>query len=367
MISWNFRPISWSFDVSSLMILVGEDEEMNYRLSQRSLLECAAAAPVIGLQTYIRSYTLLHEINGSETYFSPYGCKAAPLRNPRLKNAIEVHKLLEDGRYSAYKIPTSSNRRHRDGHLTACHIVMWLWFLFTWIFFGSILALLLLKESTWIGFANSSILSGWSIIVRLIEYHRVRPAPGSATTRPDDPDAIFILGRSRSGFVLEGSRQDVKDWTSRGLSYHASSIIPALACQGFTRIVSSLILALIFTTIPNGSTMDQTAFILLNVIGQVNVLVGRYLNGWACLECLETLPESSENVPSRTHIWGLLLRRFKHVGRGDNAWVEAAALLPKTNAWEEWQQCVVECEDRDAKSLYNECLEREMGHKSEMD
>lgn len=51
----------------------------------------------------------------------------------------------------------------------------------------------------------------------------------------------------------------------------------------------------------------------------------------------------------------------------NNAWVKAAGLLPKTNVWDEWQQCVVEDEDRDAKSLYDQCFEEEKWHKSGMD
>ena len=39
----------WSFDVSSLMILVGEAEEQKYRLAGRLFLESLVAAPVSGL------------------------------------------------------------------------------------------------------------------------------------------------------------------------------------------------------------------------------------------------------------------------------------------------------------------------------
>jgi hypothetical protein len=43
----------WSFDVSSLMVLNGEGEELTYRLTQRSLMQCLALVPVVGLQNYV--------------------------------------------------------------------------------------------------------------------------------------------------------------------------------------------------------------------------------------------------------------------------------------------------------------------------
>jgi hypothetical protein len=97
----------WTLDVSSLIVLISEDEERNYRLSRRSLLQCLVAAPVVGLQNYVRSYSMLLDTS-AETYFSPYGVKSAPLRNIQLSNAIKINKLLEDGKYTVFEISTDS-------------------------------------------------------------------------------------------------------------------------------------------------------------------------------------------------------------------------------------------------------------------
>jgi hypothetical protein len=77
----------WSFDLSSFMVLVGEDEESNYRLMRRSIYELLSAAPVAGLQSYLRSYSTITDKVGP-TYISQLGGKSAPLRNMRLANTI---------------------------------------------------------------------------------------------------------------------------------------------------------------------------------------------------------------------------------------------------------------------------------------
>ncbi|RYO88450.1 hypothetical protein DL766_004293 [Monosporascus sp. MC13-8B] len=105
----SYSPQSWSFDVSSFMILVSEGEELRYRLSQRDLMQSIVAAPVVGLQCYIRSYDLLLE-PGSLQYFSPRGCKSAPLRHARLEHAIRLQGLLKDGSYSVFRIPPRAQK-----------------------------------------------------------------------------------------------------------------------------------------------------------------------------------------------------------------------------------------------------------------
>lgn len=85
------------FDASALMVLISENEELKYRLSGRNLLQALCAAPVAGIQTYLKSYDVLLEPI-SYTYFSPYGGKSAPLRNLASENAIKRGRLLEDGK-----------------------------------------------------------------------------------------------------------------------------------------------------------------------------------------------------------------------------------------------------------------------------
>jgi hypothetical protein len=101
-----------------------------------------------------------------------------------------------------------------------------------------------------------------------VEFIKIKPATikESSVSKPEDPDAICIIGRNNSVFVLEGSHKDIKDWTSR-------DTLPAVTCQGFTPAGSFLVLLLVFSAIPNGSAMDQLAFILLDALGQINVLV----------------------------------------------------------------------------------------------
>ncbi|KAF2281165.1 uncharacterized protein EI97DRAFT_463542 [Westerdykella ornata] len=349
MLSWSYTPERWAFDVTSLMVLIGEDEERKYRLSQRSLLEALAAAPVIGLQNYIRSYEFLLD-GSSREYFTPYGCKTAPLRNPRLDAVISLQGLLDDGKYGVYRIRHSSETSaRRRGQLA-----MILWVSTTWICSGLIFAFLgLIQSATWIGLVNCAALLLWSMILRTVEHYQIKPSNVSreTITGPNEPDAVFILGRRNSAFVLEGTRQQVKFWTARGLRYGDNGTA-ARIYQNTTRAITFFLLTFIFVTIPNGSTMDQTAFVLLNILGQINVLVGRLLNSWICLAGLERQAENTDSVPSRTHIWASLLRKFDGVNKVSRDWAQGLG-LPDTDEWREWRQRIVKERHADAKQLYN--------------
>jgi hypothetical protein len=92
-----------------------------------------------------------------------------------------------------------------------------------------------------------------------------------------------MMGRSNSAFVLEGSRKYIKDWTSGGLFYKDfKSAVPTPFFQAFVRIGSFLMLLLVFTTIPNGSTIAQLSFVLLNTMRQINILSRQWLNSKRC-------------------------------------------------------------------------------------
>jgi hypothetical protein len=384
--SWSYVPSSWAFDVASLMVLVGEEEERSYRLSQRSLVEAVTAAPVIGLQNYIRSYSFLLD-GGSYSYFSPYGCKTALLRNARLDKIISMRRLVDDGRYTVYTISSSGDHQY-----PYVRIYQSLWVILTWICFGGILAFLfLVGDTTWIGFFNCIVLSGWSIVVRTTEHFFINPAEAKSVSEEKKRDAILILGRDNSAIVLEGTRTDIKNWTSRGLTYGLGSKskagsneqsnsaqpaneavesgsarqarefeLPTWAeiCQLSTRSITFLILIFVFITIPNGTTMDQTAFLLLNVLGQVNVFVGRILNAWALFNKLEA-KESTKGVQTRTHINANLIRHFAKASECATDWPDIAQLLPRTKVWVKWRARIVQGDNRDAKVIYDEIVEEE--------
>ncbi|KAK4869145.1 hypothetical protein LT330_006145 [Penicillium expansum] len=345
----------WSFDVSALMVLIGEGEEQKYRLARRSFLESVVAAPVSGLQAYLRSYEFLLDL-GSFEYFSPYGCKKAPLRNMKLENAIKKEKLLEDQQYTCFRIPASIKASQDSSRSSKDKYLLWCWVLTTWIVFvGIIIFCVLAPWTTWIGLTICLALYTWSLILRLIEWAMVIPAFRGASDISDASavDAIFILGRDSSGFVLEGSRQDIKNWTSRGLVYrdYLWSFIPLRYCQWFTRIGTMALLLFIFITIPNGSTTDQVAFIVLNILGQLNTLVGIRLNARSCISRLE-IAQHDVNVRTRTNLYGSLIRKFKDVP--DQTWIDKANLTPETPLWVKWKEEIIKDIKKDPKQLYNE-------------
>lgn len=336
----------WSFDVSSLMVLIGESEEQKYRLARRSFLESVAAAPVSGLHTYLRSYEFLLD-PGRFQYFSPYGCKQAPLRNMKLENAIREGRLLEDQRYTYFQIPARGSKFDYD-YLLLC------WVCTTWVVLAGIVIFCIMAPwTTWIGVTTCCSLSLWSIILRLVEWAMVVPSRDSyGGANPNSIDAIFILGRGASGLVLEGSRQDIKSWTSYGLVYRDQlcSGIPAAYCQWFTRVGTMGVVLFIFSTVPNASTTDQVAFIVLNILGQLNTLIGLRLNARHCLSRLK-MAERHVGVQYRTNIYGFLIRKFKDLE--DQTWVDKASLTPDTPVWIQWREEVVKDNKQDPKQLYN--------------
>lgn len=350
---------TWSFDVSALMVLIGETEESRYRLMSHSLLECLSPCPVSGLQCYLRSYEWLSS-QSDMTYFSPYGCKFAALRNMRLAYSIRKQGLLDAGKINTYQIRTSK----RNDLCTSYRVIFLVWVMVSWGLFLSILCLLVyLPHVTWIGWVNCLCFSSWSMALRLFEKFSIYPRSRPRVSVPTELDAIFILGSSDSCFVLEGSREDIKKWTAcelqfKGTAPHNSPYARRLAAlgQNMVRLGSFMLLLLVFVTIPNGTTIDQVIFIFLNILGQTNVLICQELNAkclFGSLVCRETL-----SVDCRTAVYAYLIRRFSDPKPGTK-WPEAAGILPQTKVWRQWRKKVIEDRSAEPKVLYD-ALREEM-------
>ncbi|OAL54568.1 hypothetical protein IQ07DRAFT_583840 [Pyrenochaeta sp. DS3sAY3a] len=341
---------SWAFDVSALMVLVGEHEELRNRLAVRSLAECLVAAPAAGLQSYLKSYEAFLD-HSQKNYFSPYGCKTAPLRNMKLDNAIRQEGLLKDGNYSTFRV-LLANKEPRWRAFRFWTMVLWVGF--TWLaFVGLLLACVVSNKATWVGTSSCIIFTGWSIVLRLVEYCMVhqRTANRTLVSRPDGLDAAIFLGRANSAMVLEGDREDVKNWTSGGLAYRQSAMgLPASFWQSTTRLGTLLVLLYIFTVIPNGSPMDQLVFIVLNIIGQANALFGHHINSQFCLASLQKTDDLSGVVRTRKDVYARILRQFEHIE--DKSWIDKVGLLPDTPVWRQWRDDVVLYQDTDPKQLY---------------
>jgi hypothetical protein len=116
------------------------------------------------------------------------------------------------------------------------------------------------------------------------------------------------------------------------------------------RIGSLMILLYLLVVILNGTTWDQVAFILLNTMGRLNVMLGQYLNAKACLGELEIVEDIK--MPTRTHVYAYLLRRF---GNGD--WVDKVGLLPQTELWMRWRDYIATDHTTDPKEQYGACIE----------
>lgn len=351
----------WSFDVTSLMVLISEADEQFYRLARRSLLEACVAAPVSGIQNYLKSYDLLLTYSPLK-YYSPYGCNSAPLRNMKLDNLIAQAGLLMDNKFTVLSIPPhqSANKRRHAGVAP-----LWAWFAFTWAFFAAIIVgALVSRRLTWIGLLNCVGLVGWSIILRTIEHFKVQPAcvPSQFISQADRHDAVYFLGRGTSCLILQGNRQDVKRWTSDGLVFKKDGPLARRLSvwQWIVRGGTLLILTTVFLTIPNGTSMDQLLFILINVLAQSNTLIGRWLNANHAIRQLDCPLTEQKDPITRTHVYAEILRQFRHIE--DRSWVEKAALLPQTPVWTQWRDQILDGYDGDAKELYDNLLGGRMSH-----
>ncbi|OTA68429.1 hypothetical protein K449DRAFT_398797 [Hypoxylon sp. EC38] len=337
--------LSWSFDVSSFLVLLGEHEEVKFRHMRRSLLECFCSAPVAGLQSYLKNPNSIFNATGIQ-YTSPYGSKTALLRNMKLNYCLESKEFLNDGNYTVFSIPhdgegQGAKKSTSLDFATACLTLL------SWTSTAGIIIFLRLYEgTTWIGLSGCLIFSIYSIILKVAERIYAQPAD-LGTSDIDDIDAVYILGRRNSCFVLEGSRGDIAKMTGQGLRMRKGRIATAIAKA--TRVGTFCVLVFIFAVIPNGTTWDQLAFVALNVLGQLNVLVGQKLNTARFFRKLR-LVVRDENIATRTHVYANLIRRF-----GNGSWVDEVDLLPRTKLWQEWRKKVVNEPQRDAKVLYDQC------------
>lgn len=354
----------WLFDVTSLMVLLGENEESVFRSARETYLEALVAAPVAGIQSYLKIYD---GVPGSSrpNYLSPYGCKSAPLRNLRLENAIRHLRLLENGKYDTYEIDIS-------GRVGKLYWIRLFWLIFTWLCFGSLIVFWyyapfgVLPQRTWVGITTMAVLTFWSIIVRIVELGMVdRSRKDRDKKRQEKPnydgddgdDAAIFMGEHNSALVIEGQRKNIKDWTTinrldfnNGATYGFQNKF----IQYFIRIGTVLVLLFVLVTVPNGSTTDQLVFIVLNILGQANVFLGLHINAKCCLRELNKTPPLANGLimkDNRTQIYGNLLRHFR--GLKDKDWVQKTDLLPKTTVWTDWSAKVVVDLVTDPKVLYD--------------
>ena len=164
---------NWSFDVGSFLDLLGVQEEVNYRLMNRSLYQCLAAVLVVGLQSYMHSHknVIHHNASAALVYRSPYGCKTADLTDYKLHHVIAVRELLDDSKVLIYRV-SGDGHKNRLGSpclklvswITLSRIVSGLILWWTAVFVSKGLC-------SWIRMFNCVVHVAWSIVVQSIDRH----------------------------------------------------------------------------------------------------------------------------------------------------------------------------------------------------
>ncbi|KAF3903736.1 hypothetical protein AA313_de0210305 [Arthrobotrys entomopaga] len=262
--------------------------------------------------------------------------------------SINQKSLLRDGACHVYEIPVEAT----STGLNLPQLAITSWVIFTWLTLAGMFVGTKAGgdglELTWVGYANVFGFVGCSILLRLLDRYCMTPVEEKAT-EPDKPDAVFILGRRNSCFVLKGRRQDVAERTGYGIR-HKEGFLTTIA-EFIMRSSSLLVILFVFITIPNGTTSDQLAFILVNLLGQANVLILQYLKSVAYFSKLRLVKKL--NMRTRTHVYGFLIREF-----GNGEWVDESGLLPRTSAWDAFRKVVgqYDPDPKDDREIYKSCL-----------
>ena len=341
----------WSFDVGAFMVLLGEDEEKQYRLMQRSIPECISAAPVAGLQSYLRSFSTFTELSKRE-YLAPYSRRSKQLRNLRLDRSITLRRCLKDGHFCGYRV-TPNDTGKRSGRML---YLQWLWGVSTWLLVAAILGLTyVFGQMTWIGLSACAALVGWSIFIRLAESYCLKLKPHTEVSDKEKPDAMVLLGRRNSCFLLEGNRAEIERWVDWDITFEDGLSYTIL--DSFVQLGSLMLLLYIFITMPNGSTYDQIAFIGINTLGQLNVWLGQQLNSLRCLAAFDDTKNRKDDAAFRTNILGALIKKF-----GSGKWLDDLSILPateETEVWRQWRQQVGESK-QNSKNLWNEIRDNQL-------
>ncbi|KAK5630326.1 hypothetical protein RRF57_006041 [Xylaria bambusicola] len=343
----------WALDVSSFLVLLSENEELGFRQASKRLPDVLSLAPVSGLQAYLRSYATVIDVQDRE-YLSPYGRKRAPLRNMRVARMISQRGVLDDGQVAIYQISNAAQSSPQKRRVSAA---CWLLTAISWISFAALVFVAFwVKSVTWVGKSNFLAFALWSVYLRAVDAASFVPSK-TTSSFPDSPDVAVFLGRRNSAFIIEGSRKDIVQWTGLGLSYRAN--MPRRWQQFFERISGYgtrwyiLIVAFMFSTIPNGSFEDQIIFVAYNVLGQLNTWLGLYLHTHRTL--LDLRAEVQIPAPTRTHVYATLIRRY-----GDENWSDSD-VIPKTPTWDMWRRRVIIEATADPKELWEECYKSNEG------
>ncbi|KAI1111775.1 hypothetical protein F5Y14DRAFT_300490 [Nemania sp. NC0429] len=332
-------PISWNLDVSAFLVLLSKNQEVAFRRANKRLSDVLSLAPVSGLQGYLQSYMSVVDVQDRE-YISPYGRKRAPLRDMRLAQMIARTGVLDDGHVTTYQIDNDAQPSAQSRRMV---VRCWLVTITSWILFSALILIAFQASSiTWVGKSNLLALGIWSVFLRVLDAVSLTPSE-SKPLFPDRPDAVIFLGRRNSAFILEGTREDVLQWTGLGLRYRTAWGLKYLHI--ISRIGTLLLLAFMFLTIPSGSSDDRALFFSYNVLGQLNTWLGLHMHTRRTF--LELEPLSKIPVATRTHVYAVLLRRFQE----EKGWTEYVNILPRTPVWNEWRRQVVEV-DEDAKVLW---------------
>jgi hypothetical protein len=328
------------------MVLLGEQDELNYRLMKRRFVDLLSLAPVAGLQSYLRDRSIIVEASGP-TYISPQGGNAPPLRNMRTARVISAKHLLDDGVVRIYRVLPQSpmGKVGFSQRVTSAPLCLAL-AISTWTILAGLLAVaFLVRGVTWVGKSNLLAFAGWSVILRLAD--ALSFVPGHhRTTNPRLPHSAIFMGRRHSAFILEGTRADIVAWTSHGLRFRDNIFVTWLG--RFTRFGTLLLLLYIFVTIPNGSPDDQVLFVALNILGQASTWIGQRLHVQKSFQGLELI--ENIQVATRTHVYAILLRKYE-----DKDWVDNVGLMPKTPKWANWRREITVNLAVDAKVLYEQC------------
>ena len=100
---------------------------------------------------------------------------------------------------------------------------------------------------------------------------------------------------------------------------------------------------IVLMIIPNGTAWNQVAFIIMNAVDKLDVILGQKINARDCID--ELTKAEAFSGPTRTHTYTFLVQNFRN-----HDWMDETGLLPMTGTWDSWREEVFRDHHVDPKS-----------------
>lgn len=267
----------WHLDVSILLPFLNLDGELQSRLVRRRFLEIVAAAPIVGVQSYLFDSDAITDAVGPHC-LSLRGGKPEPIRNMRTSQLISSSGFLQEGGHSRYRIRAVDKGDHALSRISK-HIAdseySFYWTVSTWVAFGMLIEIAVASLAiSWIGVSSLLGLTLGSIALRAVDRLILVPTGCKDPQHINGKSATFISDEST--LILEGYEDDVSSWTRSSLRQRRGPSARRLKTS--SHVIATLIILLALLTVLRGTAGDRLLMVMLYLLGHLNTFVSQRLH-----------------------------------------------------------------------------------------